>query len=140
MAQEVPEVGHSADLPSDSLEREAGRRGADPEPANAVSLARTRKGADTSRDRLLRSDPLPLPTVARDPFTRSDQLRPKSARDPLPRSRTTSLERDTITELVGNRVSPRERSLKFSRRCEILEKVRVALNSDFGRCFSSASW
>ena len=43
------------------LECEAGRGGRDPDPANAVSLARARSRADTSRDRLLWSDPLPSP-------------------------------------------------------------------------------
>ena len=92
-----------------SLEFETGQRRQDRESANAVSLSRARVGLDTSRNSLLRPD----------------QLRPKSARDRLPRSRATSLAAAHLLP-CGNRVSPRERSLLSS------ETVRVDVhNSDF---------
>ena len=91
------------------MECEAGRGGADPEPANVVSLARARSGADTSRDRLLRSDPMPVPSVARDLLSGSNQLR----RCPSPKT-TVLISRATFLECEAGRGGRDRESCKRS--------------------------
>ena len=82
---------------------EAGQGRKDRECANAVSRFRARGRPDISRDSL----------------SRSDQLRPQSACRGLSR---TSLERDTLANPVGSKVSPRKRSCKSSEMADALHK------------------